>query len=285
MAQARVVDNKNLGANLTFINVFLTDVIRMQYGTPHPSASKTNAFLRHQDDLISGIRTIFIADSHGRIIRSDRQKIIGFDRSGRDYFKAALTVSDPARLIITPPFQTLLGTSVVNVTRKVTGKRGDFIGIVSTSLDRNYFSTLLRSVLYTSDNRVSLVHSGREVFISLSDTQAGFAGNNLVKSGSLFQRHRESGKQISIQLGRSSMLGYERIEVFITCKPPDLHVEYPLVISVSRSRDAILAPWQRDTDLFFSFYIFLCGISKQLLVAYDLICFELRHIFIFDLAD
>jgi signal transduction histidine kinase len=265
MAQARVVD-ENLGANLKFINVLLTDIIRMQYGTPRLSATKMNVFLRHQDDLVPGIRTIFITNSHGRIIRSDRENIIGFDGSGRDYFKAALNVTDPARLIITPPFQTLLGTSVVNVTRKMTGKRGEFTGIVSTSLDRNYFSTLLRSVLYTSDNRVSLVHSGGEVFVSLPDTQAGFAGNNLAKSGSLFQRHQESGKQTSIQLGRSSMLGDERIEVFITCKPPDLQIEYPLVISVGRSREAILAPWQRDTDLFITFYIFLSGISIAIAV-------------------
>ena len=266
MAQARVVD-ENLGANLTFINVLLTDVITMQYGASRPSAAGMNAYLRHQDDLIPGIRTILVADSHGRIIRSSREDIIGFDASGRDYFKTALTISDPSRLIITPPFQTVLGVFVVNVTRKVTGTRGEFLGIASASLDKDYFGRLLGSVLYAPDNQVSLAHTGGDVFIALPDRQPGFAGKTMVKSESLFLRHQESGKQTSIQHGRSSLMGEERIAVFITCTPPDLKVEYPFVIIVSRSRDAVLAPWRRDTAILIALYIFLWGISIAVTVA------------------
>lgn len=266
MAQARVVD-ENLGSNLTFINVLLTDIIRMQTGASRPNAAEMNAHLRHQDELIPGIRTIFVTDSHGRIIRSSRENIIGFDGSGRDYFKTALAISDSDRLIITPPFQTMLGVFVVNVTRKVTGKRGEFLGIVAASLDKEYFGTLFGSVLYAPDNRVSLVHAGGDVFLSLPDTQPGFAGKNLFRSGSLFSRHQESGKQASIQHGRSSMLSEERIAVLITCTPPDLKVEYPLVISVSRSRDAVLSPWRRDTAILIALYVVLCGISITVAVA------------------
>ncbi|HUJ19214.1 MAG TPA: ATP-binding protein [Nitrospirota bacterium] len=266
MAQARVLD-ENLGANLTFINVLLTDIVRMQTGASRPNAAEMNAYLRHQDDLIPGIRTIFVTDSHGRIIRSSRENIIGFDGSGRDYFKTALAISDPDRLIITPPYQTVLGVSVVNVTRKVTGKRGEFLGIVAASLDKEYFGTLVGSVLYAPDNRVSLVHAGGDVFISLPDTQPGFAGKNLFRSGSLFSRHREGGKQASIQHGRSSMLGEERIAVLITCTPPGLKVEYPLIITVSRSRDAVLSPWRRDTAILIALYVVLCGISITVAVA------------------
>ena len=266
MAEARVVD-ANLGANLIFTNVLLTDVIRMQYGPSRLSSVEMNAYLRQQAELLPGIRTIIIADSHGRVIRSSRAKIIGFDGSGRDYFKMALTVSDPARLIITPPFQTTLGISVVNITRKVTGMRGEFLGIVSASLDKDYFDTLLGSVLYAPDNRISLVHEGGDVFISLPDMQPGFSGKNLLKSGALFQRHRESGKRVSIQHGRSSMLGDKRIAAFITCTPSGLQVEHPLVISVSRSLEAVLAPWRRDTVILITFYIFLCGISVVVSVA------------------
>ena len=139
MAQARVVD-ENLGANLTFINVLLTDVITLQYGASRPSAAVMNAYLRHQDDLIPGIRTILVTDSHGRIIRSSRENLIGFDASGRDYFKTALTISDPSRLIITPPFQTVLGVFVVNVTREVTGTGGRGVRLhnqrIETTIDR-----------------------------------------------------------------------------------------------------------------------------------------------------
>ncbi|HUI45952.1 MAG TPA: ATP-binding protein [Nitrospirota bacterium] len=260
MAEARVLD-ENLGANLRFTNVLLTDIIRMQYGASRTSAVEMNAYLRQQAKLFPGIRTLVIADAHGHIIRTSRAKIIGFDASGRDYFKTALTVTDPARLIISRPFQSVLGTFVVNVTRKVMGKRGEFLGIVSASLDKDYFDTLLGSVLYAPDNRVSLVYEGGDVFISLPDTQADFAGKSLFKSGSLFLRHRESGKQVSIQHGRSSMLGDQRIAAFITCTPPGLQVEHRLVISVSRGLDAVLAPWRRDTATLVALYVLLCGIS------------------------
>ena len=260
MAQARVVD-ENLGANLIFINVLLSDVIRMQHGTPRIRAAEMNAYLRHQDDLIPGIRTIFVTDAHGRIILSSKEKIIGFDGSGRDYFKTAFKISDPARLIITPPFQTVLGTSVVTVTRAIIGDNGNFQGVVSASLDKDYFSTLLGSVLYAPDNRVSLVHARGDVFISLPDSTAGFAGKNLTKSGSLFQRHMEGGKSASIQRGRSWMMGEERLAALITCQPSQLQVESPLVVSVSRSMDAVLAHWRRDTTVLAALYLLMSGIS------------------------
>src|SRR5512135_1932294 len=146
MMQARII-NENLGANLTFINVLLTDITRMLNETPRIGAARLNAYLRHHDDLMPGIRTIFVSDSRGRIILSSSDKIIGFDGSGRDYFKSALVTSDAAGLIITPPFQTALGRSVVTVTKAVKGKQGEFRGVVWASLDKAYFSALISSAL------------------------------------------------------------------------------------------------------------------------------------------
>jgi signal transduction histidine kinase len=259
-AQARVV-NENLGANLTFINVLLSDIMRMLDGQPRASSSAINKYLRHQDDLIPGIRTIFVTDAHGRIILSSKEQIIGFDGSGRDYFKTALRISDPARLIITPPFQTVLGTAVVNITRARIGINGKFQGVVSASLDKDYFTTLLSSVLYSPDCRVNLVHAGGDVFISLPDSKSDFTGKNLLRPESLFQRHMDSGKISSIQRGSSWMMGEQRITSFITSKPSYLQIEYPLVISVSRSMDAVLAPWKRDTVVLSALYFLLSGIS------------------------
>ncbi len=265
MMQARII-NENLGANLTFINVLLTDIARMLNETPQIGAARLNAYLRHQDDLIPGIRTIFISDSRGRIILSSNDKIIGFDGSDRDYFKSALVKSDAAGLIITPPFQTMLGRSVVTVTKAVKGKEGEFRGVVSASLDKAYFSALISSALYAPDNRITLVHSGGDVFISLPPSPTDFSGTNLAQPHSLFQRHMVSGKPVSVHRGISWMLQEPRITVFMTCSPPDVLIESPLVISISRSMDAVLAPWRRDTAVLAALYLFLSGLTVAITI-------------------
>jgi len=261
MTQARVI-NENLGANLTFINVLLTDIAGMLDRSPRVTDAAMNAYLRHQDDLIPGIRTIFVTDARGRITLSSNDRILGFDGSGRDYFKTAMSISDPARLLITAPFQTVLGTSVVTVTRAINGKNDQFRGVVSATLNKDYFKTLLGSVLYAPDNRVTLVHISGSVFLSLPDAASDptFVGKNLLDPVSLFQRHIGSGSPASIQLGHSRMLGERRIAAFITCTPPDLKVEYPLVIYVSRSVDTVLAPWRRDTAVLAVLYVLMSGL-------------------------
>ena len=264
MTQARII-NENLGSNLTFINVLLTDIIGMLNRTPGPGAALVNVYLKHQDDLIPGIRTIFITDARGRIIHSSNQKIIGFDGSGRDYFQTALAIPDPAGLVISPPFQTVLGTSVVTVAKSVKGKNGEFRGVVAATLDKDYFSILLGSVRYAADNRVTLVHSAGDVFISIP-SDAGFIGKNLRNPGSLFARHMDGGASASIQRGLSSMLGERRIAALITCIPPDVRVEHPLVISVSRSMDAVLAPWRRDTAVLIVLYLVVAGLTVAITV-------------------
>jgi signal transduction histidine kinase len=265
MTQARVI-NENLGANLTLINVLLTDIVRTLNGTPRFGVDQMNAYLRHEDDLIPGIRTIFVTNARGVIVFSSNAKILGFDGSSRDYFKTALNIPDPAGLVITPPFQTMLGTSVVTVTKAMKGTRGDFRGVVSATLDKDYFSALASSALYAPDNRITLVHSGGDVFISLPELQTDFTGKNLAHRGSLFERHVAGGQPVSMHRGLSLMLKEPRITVFMTCAPPDVRIVYPLVISVSRSMDAVLAPWRRDTAVLIALYLFLSGLTLAITV-------------------
>ena len=191
MAEARTVD-ENVGVNLTVANLLLTNIIKMLKNSHHPGGEEMNAYLRQQEKLIPGIRTFLVTDERGRVILSNRQAIIGYDGSKRDYFKSALTAGND-HLIITPPFKSILGSNVVSIARVVTGAHGEFRGVVTASLDREYFLALLRAVLYSTDNHVSLVHSSGVVFISVPDPNK-IEGKKLVQKGALFLKHKEGGR-------------------------------------------------------------------------------------------
>jgi signal transduction histidine kinase len=63
--------------------------------------------------------------------------------------------------------------------------------------------------------------------------------------------------------------------VLITCTPSSLKIEQPLIISVSRSRHAVLASWKRDTLILIVLYVILCGIS--IAVAATMIRYRSEH--------
>ncbi len=119
------------------------------------------------------------------------------------------------------------------------------------------FLTLLKSVLSTPDNRVCLAHASGSLFVSVPEMTVP-AGENLATPGSLFVQHLEGGQPVSIQRGISGATKDERLVAMITSSPPDLPIEQPLVVLVSRNIDAVLAPWRYDLAILASVYL-LCA--------------------------
>jgi PAS domain S-box-containing protein len=125
----------------------------------------------------------------------------------------------------------------------VIGPRGEFVGLVSAALDPAYFSVLLRSALYAPDMRAGLAHGDGEAFLILSqDTQ--YQERNLGRPDTFFSRHRESGQTATMLTGISHVSGEERMIAERTMDPAGLHMDKPLIVSVSRAVSAIYAPWR-----------------------------------------
>jgi signal transduction histidine kinase len=265
LAEARVVD-ENLGAKLAFINILLKDISRIVKASGRIAEADLNRHLLHEVQTNRGIRTLVVTDPRGRIILASREDIIGLDSAGRAYYRSARDAENQDRIIISPPFTSLLETTVVNVSRAITGNKGEFIGVVAATLDEEYFATLLRSVLYAPDNGIMMVHDNGDLFLSLPKQQGPEQKSGLARHGTFFQRHRESGSDVSLLRGPSVVTGEDRIAVAITSRSPEVNIAQPFVLIVDRSTSEVLAPWRRDVLVLVTLYVLFAATSVIILV-------------------
>jgi hypothetical protein len=116
-----------------------------------------------------------IIDSNGRSIYSNRDELIGQDFSNRNYFKTPRDATDKNQIFLSPPFLSILDQLIINIVKPITGKESEFLGIVSVSLEREYFQALLKSTIYSPDNRIGLVHSDGISFVAMPDVNNSIA--------------------------------------------------------------------------------------------------------------
>lgn len=246
LAQTRVID-ENISVNMTVINLLLSDIIKKLQ--ERSDKKQLNSFLKQQLALTPGIRTLMINDAQGRCIYSNRDDLLGKDFSHRDYFKVPRNAPDKNGLFLSPPYITLVGKYVINITKRFVSEQGQFNGIVTITLDPEYFAALLQSTIYASDNRVSLVHSNGTVFIAIPETSVPVTGTTVTQPGSAFVQHISGGTAISIRRATGKTPGDKRLFVYRTNHPKGLHFDRQIVVTASRDLDAVFAVWWKDTGI------------------------------------
>ncbi len=216
---------------------------------PHwKGVSLPGAETLHLKALISampGIRTMNVMDAEGAVLASNRPELIGTNLSFQDYFKTAKQHPDPDMLYVSPPFKTIFGVFTINLTRVVSGPRGEFAGIVTATLDPEYFRALMVSVLYAPDMWDAIGHGDGLLFL-MAPEQAGLQGMNLAQLGSFFSQHRNSRQVASVFSGKVYVTGEVRMMALRTVQPDTLKMDKPLVVAISRDLDTVFQPWRRD---------------------------------------
>lgn len=192
-------------------------------------------------EAMPGVRTFVLLDAQGIARASNRLELLGRNFSQREYFTSARQDPDPSMLYVTSPFRTVLGIYAINVSRVITGPGGAFSGVVSATLDPQYFQPLLESMREYPDIRASVVHEKGDLFAIAPDME-NFVGRNLAQSGGFFLRHLKSGKSASIFEGRTSVSGEDRMVVLRTVQPAGLRMNHTLVVTITRSLEAVYAP-------------------------------------------
>ncbi len=246
--QAKVVD-ANLERQLVALNLALMSI---RDDLPYWKAQKAkralvNRHLQAMRDTMPGVRTLLITDAEGTVSASNREELIGLNSREREYFRAARQDRNPAMIYISPPFETVLGVYAMNVVRVVLDGRGKFAGIVAATLDPEFFSVLLNSVLYTPGMRASLIHGDGKIFVEVPGRK-DLAGMDLAKPGSRYTLHVKSGQRANLfAASRAYSTGDERMSAWRTIRPASLLMDKPLMISVNRDMQGIFASWRRET--------------------------------------
>lgn len=242
--QVRVID-ENLGQQLQGMDAAIISVRGDMASLQAQGLGKVGSLrLKALTDAMPGVRTMAVTDARGIVLASNRSDAVGLDVSQRPYFRAAQAQPSLERLYVSEPFETVFKVYSLNVVKIWTDEQGRFAGIISATLDPDYFKVLLHSVLYAPDMRSIAMHGNGLVLLSAPALDP-FQGVSLSVPGSFFTRHMASGRQASLLMGRTVFTGEDRMAVYRTVQPAALHMDKPLVLSVSRMRAAVLAPWRK----------------------------------------
>jgi hypothetical protein len=229
--------------------------------------SLINWRLRSMSDDMIGVRTIQILNASGVTTASNRDELIGRDFAAREYFKTPSQHPDPALLFVSPPFNTILGVYAMNLTRVLTGPEGEFDGIITATLEPEYFASLLESVLMAPDARASVNHRDGKVLLSVPDRK-DVEGMDLSKPGTFHARHLESKQTDSLFTGQVYAIGDERMIAIRTVTSAKFIADKSLEVAVSRDLNTIFTDWHHEAFLtgalfgllslasVFSFYIY-----------------------------
>ena len=241
--QARVID-ENLIRQLEGAQKALTGVgselHKLDVGV---DAAPLTDRLKLLTGAMPGISSMLVLDAGGTIVASSRDGLTGKNFKQREYFDVPRRSGDPAMLYISPPFTTTLGTYVIVVSRVLTNDKGQFIGVITATLDPDYFNVVLRSVLYAPDMRTILIHRDGKVFLTMPVNTVAM-GMDLSAPASLFSQHQQTGKVSTLVSGKALASDDERMVAMRTIDRTDLHLDKPLVVSVSRELSAIYAAWR-----------------------------------------
>ena len=205
-------------------------------------------------DAMPAVRTFSLLDADGRVLASSAADLVGRDLSGREYFQTAKQIGQTDALLVGRPFFGMLGGWVLVLGRTVPGADGAFGGLLVAALDVEHFQTLLQSVRYAPDMRVSLSHGDGMRFMVLgADNEPD--GVNLAQAGTLFTRHRESRQAASVLQGFPQPGYPPYVMALHKVQPSNLRMDKPLVVAAGRPLDDVFAGWRDQAWRFALVYL------------------------------
>ena len=218
---------------------------------------------------ISGIRTLIFMDAAGTVRLSNRSELMNRNFSFRDYFRVPSQRPNDDILYLSPPFQSALSVFVMNLSRVVIDAEGGFSGVVTASLEPEYFKTLMDSVLYAPDMQVSIFHGDGTRFLRVPELEASPA-RTAGATDAFFAEHRESGRKVNVLAGMAHARGEVRMAALYTIQPERFIMDKPLVIKVSRRLSALYADFRKSGQMYGGLFVVLASIACLLLMLYQI---------------
>jgi diguanylate cyclase (GGDEF)-like protein/PAS domain S-box-containing protein len=205
-------------------------------------ATRVNAELALVTSSMPGVRTMAILDSTGTVAASSKPELIGRNFAHREYFQTPQRRPDPATLYVSSPIKTQVDGYVVFVSKAIVGTDGSFAGTVAATLDPDYFSVVLRSVVYAADMRVALAHGDGKIFVNVPAEPASL-GEDLSSILPSFDDFKASGRSATRAMVETASADAARLVTMRTVDDPSLKMDGPLVFTLTRDANVVLEAW------------------------------------------
>lgn len=214
-------------------------------------------------DVIQAVRGLAVHDANGIAVASDRAADVGKDFFATQFFSAVHGRPDPRVLYLSRPSASDDESVALYLSRAIFDADGQFTGVVSATLDDEFFAFIIRSALFAPDMRATLAHADGEVFVTVPSMGAERMGN-LARPGSAFEAHVKSQRQNTVFEGLVPSTGRERLVVLASVKPLGLGLDNTVVLAVSRERSEVYAPWYAQVRLYAALYFTVFALATGL---------------------
>jgi diguanylate cyclase (GGDEF)-like protein/PAS domain S-box-containing protein len=236
----------------------------LKYQTPPPER-----FNKYLADLVQGlpqIREIGVFNAEGDWQYSSLPEMPHYNNADRDYFIYHRDTQGPALKISAPLQSRLTGHLTIILSKRISRQDGSFAGVLTAAIDSDYFNGFYNRMQLGKGGAISLIRRDGIVLIRWPNSNVGA---DLSKADLFAHQLKLSSvgyyRTVSPFDGETKYFGYEETS------------QYPLVVTVARSENELLANWWKGlrTDALVGI-VLLCMIVLLAALLSSLFRFRLR---------
>ncbi|GEO83025.1 sensor histidine kinase [Pararhodospirillum oryzae] len=201
-------------------------------------------FLQRQSDLLPMVRALIVTDSTGLLIHdSQTPSPVLLDLSDRDYFQAHTPGrnGEASVFIGKPVLGRTSGTWFISMSRRLAAADGSFNGVVTAVVDPALLSHAFESLKLKDNGAVTVLREDGTLLLRAPDFDR-YIGTDQSTSR-LYMEVLAPAPEGSSSLvtgldGQDRLLSWSRVG------------SWPLIVTVSLSRDAVLADWRHSLPIY-----------------------------------
>ena len=154
----------------------------------------------------------------------------------RDYYAFLRDFDDAGLFITAPVLNRVTGAWTIYLARRISSPRGVFIGIVHATIEVSYFSSVFKSIAFSTNELLALTRRDGAILVA-PNSESHPARTNVP--------HRSPWHGVVAQGGGhySGSTDFDGVERTLAVRPLR---EYPLVVNVGIDEGAVLARWRHQ---------------------------------------
>ena len=211
--------------------------------------------LKAKIGALSYVGGINLFDSDGALINSSIiWPVPAINVADRAYFKSFKSGARSPSFLVEPVYSRMTGAWTVVLARKLTGRNGEFLGVIGRGIEPAHFEKFFASVALGNDASISMVHRDGTLLARYPHNES-MIGHNF-KSSPMFQRVLSQGGTAT-GVFNSPLDGQDRLGAAYTLSG------FPILVVATTTVSTALADWRAQTK----FLIGVGGLSVLVITA------------------
>jgi PAS domain S-box-containing protein len=203
-----------------------------------PTRYAVHSMLRDRRSGMPQIKGIFITDAAGRVVSTSRTfPAEGISVVDREYFSVHRDHPQRGFYIGAPTHNRLDGAWTLYVSRRLTGRGGEFAGVIAVALNLTYFEDLYSSISFDGIEPITLHLADGTLVAGTPHDEAAIGKRMIDAPDEWFDRADEKTREETDADGGVRIVTYHQIS------------QFPLMIGVGISQASALEGWREKSRL------------------------------------